>query len=498
MKKPRRIAAFLLCLIIGFSLYAPPAPAVTSAKDFDAFVDAVFDHIDRGESSFSLLYSGGILNEAFIGTAVKKAVSSSVKTLFSVWGYSYKYTSSTASFTFTYGKPQNYDYAYVPDYATLQTLLSRAVAQHKPGLHVYVEDPYYANDIPYMEGLMKDLYEKALASCYDDYNAYLISEMKLSIASTGAISNQPRGYRVTFEFSYNETASESHLVSLFAADGVTLSVSEDMETRERILAVNNYICHFAEYKETGTREDYAPVWFIRNKWGVCQGYAMLAAKMLTAAGVQNRLVTGQATDPSTGATGPHMWNAVNVEGEWLYLDVTWNDAYPEGVNPYFLLTPAQLGATHTFETGRFSPAAYERAYQNLFRQQDNLVVMQVGSPTMTVGGEALPIDPLSPLTTSVIVDGRTYIPIRALAEAVGAGVGWDAGTSQVAINYGNYMLDMWIGSRTVIVNGLEQRLEAAPRIINNRTMVPLRFVAELLGMGVGWDSATSTVTVAPY
>jgi hypothetical protein len=123
--------------------------------------------------------------------------------------------------------------------------------------------------------------------------------------------------------------------------------------------------------------------------------------------------------------------------------------------------------------------------------------MQVGSPTMTVGGEALPIDPLSPLTTSVIVDGRTYIPIRALAEAVGAGVGWDAGTSQ-SHNYGNYMLDMWIGSRTVIVNGLEQRLEAAPRIINNRTMVPLRFVAELLGMGVGWDSATSTVTVAPY
>ena len=110
----------------------------------------------------------------------------------------------------------------------------------------------------------------------------------------------------------------------------------------------------------------------------------------------------------------------------------------------------------------------------------------------------MPIDPLSAITKTVIINNRTYVPIRALAESAGANVGWDSGARQVTINYGNYMLDMWIDNRTVIVNGLEQRLEVAPRIINNRTMVPLRFVAELLGMDVAWNSATSTVTVTPY
>lgn len=498
MRKPWRITALALFIVCSLSLFAFPASATETVKNYDALVDAIYNNIDSGATSFSVLYSGGILNEAFISSAVKKAVSSSVQTLFSVYGYSYKYTSSVANFTFTYAKPRSLDYVYVPDYDELKIVLSRAIAQHKAGMHVYVEDPYYQNDISYMEGLMKSIYDKALSQCYDDYNAYLISEMNLSIASTSTISSNPRGYRITFEFSYNETASESNFVSLFARDRVSACTDFSMDDANKVLAINNDIKRFAYYRETGTIQDYAPVWFIKNQWGVCQGYAMLASKMLSAAGVQNRLVTGNATDPATGKTGPHMWNVVNIGGEWLHLDTTWNDAYPDGINPYTLMTAKNIGVTHAFNTTVFTPAAYETAYQNQMEQQFNVMVMKVGSSTMTVGGESMPIDPLSTATKSVIIDGRTYVPIRALVEAVGANIGWDAAASQVTINYRNYMIDMWVGSRTCLVNGLEQRLEVAPRIINNRTMVPLRFVAELLGMGVDWDSATSTVTVSPY
>jgi hypothetical protein len=498
MRNPCRIVAFALCIVLCVSSFVMPVSATTSTKNYNSFIDTIFNEIDNGSTSFTILYSGGILNEAFINSAVKKAISSSIKTLFHVYGYSYKYTSSTVTFNFTYSKPQNFNYLYVPDYDELHTVLCRAIAQRKSGLHVYVEDPYYQNDISYMEKLMKGLYDNAVTACYNDYNAYLISEMKLSIASTGAISNNPRGYRITFEFLYNETLSESESVSQFAKKAVTSCTTANMRDADRILAINNYIRRFAYYRETGTRQDYAPIWFVKNKWGVCQGYAMLTSKMLTAAGIQNRIITGEATDPFTGITGPHMWNAVNLSGEWLYLDTTWNDAYPDGINPYFLLTEEEISKTHAFDKKRFSPNIYETAYQNQMRHLDNLIVMQVGSSTMTVGDVTMPIDPLSAITKTVIINNRTYVPIRALVESAGANVGWDSGARQVTINYGNYMLDMWIDNRTIIVNGLEQRLEVAPRIINNRTMVPLRFVAELLGMDVAWDSATSTVTVTPY
>lgn len=94
-----------------------------------------------------------------------------------------------------------------------------------------------------------------------------------------------------------------------------------------------------------------------------------------------------------------------------------------------------------------------------------------------------------------ILEGRTLIPVKAFFEAVGAEVTWDGETRTVgAIKEGTEIL-MTIDSKAVTVNGEKRLLEAPAMIISGRTMVPVRFVSEVLGYTVGWDGETRTVTI---
>ncbi len=109
----------------------------------------------------------------------------------------------------------------------------------------------------------------------------------------------------------------------------------------------------------------------------------------------------------------------------------------------------------------------------------------------------------APLTLDVaptIQNGRTLVPMRAIFEAMGASVHWDAATSTIRAYRREDAIVLQLGNRTAWVNGPSRQLDVPPVAIAGRTMVPLRFVAEALGAEVGWVDATRTVTVqhAPY
>lgn len=94
----------------------------------------------------------------------------------------------------------------------------------------------------------------------------------------------------------------------------------------------------------------------------------------------------------------------------------------------------------------------------------------------------------------VYVD-RTLVPIRFVAENYGAEVGWDETTNTAIVTYGDKEARFTIDSNVAIINGEKKLLDkyAIPRLasIDNesaRTMVPLRFVTEIFGYEVGWDS----------
>ncbi len=107
-----------------------------------------------------------------------------------------------------------------------------------------------------------------------------------------------------------------------------------------------------------------------------------------------------------------------------------------------------------------------------------------------VDGKEISLD-----ASPVIEAGRTLVPIRSVAEALGADVQWDGGTSTATVYTIDNEIVIKIGSTTATVNGSEKTLDAAAKIIGGRTMLPLRFVGESLGAEVSYDASTSTVSV---
>lgn len=99
-------------------------------------------------------------------------------------------------------------------------------------------------------------------------------------------------------------------------------------------------------------------------------------------------------------------------------------------------------------------------------------------------------------TPPTIVDGRTLVPVRAIFEALGATVDWDAETRTAIGTRGEDVVTVQIGNTTAYINGEEKTLDVPAQIINNRTMVPARFVSEALGCKVTWHNKTKTAAVA--
>ena len=94
-----------------------------------------------------------------------------------------------------------------------------------------------------------------------------------------------------------------------------------------------------------------------------------------------------------------------------------------------------------------------------------------------------------------IKDGRTMVPIRALAEKLGADVGWDAAMRQVTLVRAGVTIVMTVDSKTAYVNGRAVEMDVAPYITNGRTLIPARYVGEFFGQKVEWDGEKRQVVV---
>lgn len=97
----------------------------------------------------------------------------------------------------------------------------------------------------------------------------------------------------------------------------------------------------------------------------------------------------------------------------------------------------------------------------------------------------------------VIRGERTMLPIRFIAQALGAEVAWDDALNKVTITKDDGIIELYIGSPVAVVNGENIELDAPALIENSRTYLPLRFVAEHLGAKVLWDAETQQVTILP-
>lgn len=98
-------------------------------------------------------------------------------------------------------------------------------------------------------------------------------------------------------------------------------------------------------------------------------------------------------------------------------------------------------------------------------------------------------------TPPVIKEGRTLIPVRAISEALGATVEYNADEKAVTITKDDKVIVLYLGEQKVLVNGTETAIDVPAEVMNNRTMVPIRFIAEQLEFEVEWNQELQTIEI---
>ena len=132
-----------------------------------------------------------------------------------------------------------------------------------------------------------------------------------------------------------------------------------------------------------------------------------------------------------------------------------------------------IGTETAFDSLRFNPR-----YQKL---------MEI---SIVVGGELLDLD-----VPPMITQGHTLIPLRAAFEALDADIEWDAAARTVSCVYEDISMRIVIDNNIAKINGVDVEMDVAATIVNGRTLVPIRFVAETLNAIVDWDEYSRTVFV---
>lgn len=110
--------------------------------------------------------------------------------------------------------------------------------------------------------------------------------------------------------------------------------------------------------------------------------------------------------------------------------------------------------------------------------------------TVEINGQTLELD-----QEPVIQEGHTLVPVRGIFQALDAEVSWLPAGQKVIVNTANINVTMQIGKREYYVNGIKKKLDIAPQLIQGKTMVPARAVSEALGAEVDWDASTQTVII---
>ncbi len=145
-------------------------------------------------------------------------------------------------------------------------------------------------------------------------------------------------YKADFIAGVNQLAAELY------ADG---TFDPDDTDYNNALALYRWCAYNLAYDTTCGDISYTGYGALYNGTAVCQGYTSLFTALCNALGIQCVGVGGQAGGDD------HIWNYVNLDGTWYYVDVTWGDPVPNRANycneAYFALTYAEISKTHTFD-----------------------------------------------------------------------------------------------------------------------------------------------------
>lgn len=189
-------------------------------------------------------------------------------------------------------------------------------------------------------------------------------------APTEAPTTAPSGGSTTAwqpgsnSYTYSELSSCSNVTTSDIANARAILSSiiyNEMSDLEKIRTIHDYLVknttYDSNYYSRSDSHDHLKNILV-NKVGVCQGYSVAFYVFMKELGINCTLMLGEA-DNGTGSVG-HAWNAVEIDGYWYFVDVTWDDpfingstSYMDGYNlsyEYLLCTFDHIGVTHTYDS----------------------------------------------------------------------------------------------------------------------------------------------------
>lgn len=119
--------------------------------------------------------------------------------------------------------------------------------------------------------------------------------------------------------------------------------------------------------------------------------------------------------------------------------------------------------------------------------------LSIGSQVQFINGKSVMMD-----AAPYIKNDRTYLPVRFVCYGLGMNeenILWDPVERTVTIHQGDITVQLTVGSETGKINGVNQQLDTAPEITGDRTMLPVRFIAEAFGASVTWDPVSQSVEI---
>ncbi len=139
--------------------------------------------------------------------------------------------------------------------------------------------------------------------------------------------------------------------------------------------------------------------------------------------------------------------------------------------------------------GTDTSADYVAVDAAVYEYMDESVAMYVNQAKMFSHGEVTAVDSENSMVAPFVKNGRTLVPIRAVADGFDAYTTWNEAEQKVSINYEDTDISLSVGSNVMVINSEEHIIDVPAEIVSGRVFVPLRAVTEAFGKKVTYDKS---------
>ena len=195
------------------------------------------------------------------------------------------------------------------------------------------------------------------------------------------------GFNIKYIYRFTaKEVSEMNRAAELAADKIMAGITPDMSDYDKLKYFHDYLIINCVSDIDDPLADTIYGALVEKK-ALCEGYAKAFSYLCNRAGIENMIVYGWTEIY-------HMWNMVKLNGNWYHVDVTWGNPgfldYPEAVlYQYFMVTDAEIGATHTIRREFIDPPRANSNIENYFLRENRRRYVPGGGDFLGVAGAAL-------------------------------------------------------------------------------------------------------------